>query len=82
MNKLKQLEGDAVSLLTSAHDRLGGMLDVGSDTILQKLRHQPDDLGEVCRDDEGGNGSSGNASTRAVFCLGRFCRARRPAPFW
>ena len=46
VNKLKQLEGDAVSLLTSTHDLLGDMLDVGSDTTLQKLRHQPDDVGK------------------------------------
>ena len=46
VNKLKQLEGDAVSLLTSTHDLLGGMLDVGSDTTLQKLGHQPDDMGK------------------------------------
>ena len=55
VNKLKQLEGDAVSLLTSTHDLLGGMLDVGSDTTLQKLRHHPSKAaaparrrGEVC----------------------------------
>ena len=23
-----------------------------------------------------------HVSTDSVFCLGRFCRARRPAPFW
>ena len=46
VTKLKLLEGDAVSLLTSTHDLLGGMLDVGSDTTLQKLRHQPDDVGK------------------------------------
>ena len=45
--ELKQLEGDAVSLLTLTHDLLGGMLDVGSDTTLQKLRHQPDDVGKI-----------------------------------
>ena len=28
VNKLKQLEGDASSMWTSAHDVLGGMLDV------------------------------------------------------
>ena len=37
VNKLKRLEGDAVSLLTSTHDLLGGMLDVRSETTLQKL---------------------------------------------
>ena len=46
VNKLKQLEWDAVSLLTPTHDLLDGMLDVGSDTTLQKLRHQPDDVGK------------------------------------
>ena len=40
VNKLKQLEGDAVSLLTSTQPFKS------CDTTLQKLRHQPDDVGK------------------------------------